>query len=166
GETKKLLADNIKFQGTDRSGVVWLNVDGYDRAFVYQADLSATTGTTPFTPIRETALRAPDGYPKDKGIILYSAPTPKFPLRLEVDTAQAGAKPGVRPDRKKDGGFDATETINLPTSKEQKLWSSPDFPDGGFLFKTSINDWVVPLNSDGLLGDHRLQIRLIDAGGA
>jgi hypothetical protein len=166
GEQKRLLADNLKFQGTQRTGYVYLNVDGFERAFIFQADLSGTSGTTPFNSIRDNALRAVGAFPKDKGVILYTPPVARYPLRLEVDTPQVGAQVVVGLDRNRDQGFEETETLRLPGSKQVKVWSNPEFPDGGFQFKTEVRDWTAGLDSNGLLGEHALRIQLLDAGGA
>jgi hypothetical protein len=168
GDTKKLLAEGIKFQGSQRAGEIWLNVDGFHRAFIYQADMSSTTGTTPFNLSRDNSVRAFGAFPKPtpdapKGIALYTAPTDKYPLRLLVDTQQAGTYLVVSLDRNKDGVFDEDEKLKLPTSKQQIVWSNPEFPDGGFLFKTEVRDWVVNIDTEGLRGAAKLQVQLRDS---
>lgn len=168
GETKKLLAEGIKFQGSQRTGEIWLNVDGVQRAFVFQADLSSTSAPTAFNLNTDNTIRALGAYPKPtpdspKGIALYTAPTDRYPLRLQVDTQQAGTYLVVSLDRNKDGTFDDDEKIKLPTAKQQIIWSNPEFPDGGFLFKTEVRDWVVNLDTEGLRGAAKLQVQLFDA---
>ncbi len=170
GEAKKLLAEGIKFQGSQRTGEIWLNVDGFHRAFIFQADMSSTTGTTPFNLSRDNSVNALGAFPKPtaqmpKGIAVYTAPTDKFPLRLLVDTQQAGTYLVVSLDRNKDGTFDDDEKLKLPTSKQQIVWSNPELPDGGFMFRTEVRDWIVPLDTEGLRGAAKLQVQLLDAGG-
>src|SRR5262249_34325468 len=170
GEVKKLLADNVKFTGTQKSGEIALNVDGFQRAFIFQADMSSTTGTTPFNLSRDNIVRAVGAFSKPteqlpKAIALYSAPTDKYPLRLEVDTQQAGTFLIVSLDRNKDGAFDDDEKLKIPTARHQIVWSNPEFPDGGFLFRTEVRDWTVDLDSEGLRGLAKLQVQLPDAGG-
>src|SRR5262249_11330647 len=58
GQDIKLVANNLRFaEGSPRTGLLYVNADGIDRAFVFQADFSSASGTVPFAPVRSTAVR-------------------------------------------------------------------------------------------------------------
>jgi hypothetical protein len=168
GQEVKLVANNLRFEeGAPRSGLIFLDADGIERAFKFQADFSSSSGTVPFTQVRDPALRVAGGIPEPNkdAIRLYTRPVPRFGFRLEVDNPPEGSRVEVALDRDKDGEFDETEILKMPTSQLRKVFINPEGPDGGFLFKTEVRDWIADVDTAEVLGDHPFRVQLLSADG-
>jgi hypothetical protein len=145
-----LAVTNARFRGPNRAGVIAVDVDGYDRAFLFETDFS---GTTP-QPQRATTLRiaAPP----------YVIPGKPCPVRLEVDKPPAGALVEFGIDRSNTGTF---ETTTHASDRYEAVGARWDGVAGGVLFVNTVHDWVEDLETAGMTGSRRLRLRLLDATG-
>jgi Prealbumin-like fold domain len=145
-----LAVTNVRFRGPNRAGVVAVDVDGYDRAFLFETDFS---GTTP-QPQRATSLHiaAP----------AYVIPGKPCPVRLEVDKPPAGAVVEFGIDRSNTGTF---ETTTHASDRYEAVGARWDGAAGGIVFVNALHDWVEDLETAGMTGTRRLRLRLLDGAG-
>jgi len=145
-----LAVTNVRFRGPNRAGVVAVDVDGYDRAFLFETDFS---GTTP-QPQRATTLHiaAP----------AYVMPGKPCPVRLEVDKPPAGAVVEFGIDRSNTGTF---ETTTHAADRFEAVGARWDGAAGGLVFVNTVHDWIEDLETAGMTGSRRLRLRLLDATG-
>lgn len=143
-----MVANNLQFRGAERNGVIVVNVDGYDRAFLFTSDFG---GTAP----------QPDGKPGLKLVApKFAEPGKPVPVRLEIDNpprADAVAEFGI--DRSGTGNF---VTKRFPSGERDEAvsvrWGGPE---GGLSFVTKVSDRVEMLNAAGVFGTRTLRLRLL-----
>ena len=88
-EKATLIAENVAFERMLTEGEVYLKVDGYDRAFIYQIKESAKGDYNPLSP---SEIRVRINVPR------YAKPSPTFEVPLEIDGPLNGDyKVRVRP---------------------------------------------------------------------
>jgi hypothetical protein len=143
-----LVANNLQFRGADRQGVIVVNVDGYDRAFLFTSDFGGT---------------APQPYGKpDLKIVApqFAEPAKPVPVRLEIDNpprSDAVAEFGI--DRSGAGNF---VTKRFPSGeREESVTVRWGGPAGGLSFVTKVGDRVEMLNPAGIFGTRQLRLRLL-----
>src|SRR5262249_28458061 len=118
-------------QGEDEEGVIYLNVDGYERAFVFRTTFAR--GGDPTTPRQD--LRPAIRLKADK----YIRANPKYLLNLEVDNPPEGATLEVAIGQRIGGEFVTKVPAKvLADGKRRRVGFSPQSPDGGLVFEGSI----------------------------
>jgi hypothetical protein len=146
---------------------VTLTVDGYERAFRFESDFSATGGETPLTAVARPslALHAP----------LACATGADWPVRLACADV-LGAAPvndlnyevtlqlDLGRDRGQDG-FDSYETRRLPGHRFERILVNAAAPGGALVLKTEVQDWDVPFPTKGLFGKCDLRVRVLKKEG-
>jgi hypothetical protein len=157
--TLKLEVKNIQLDvGAEEDGVIYLNVDGYDRAFIYRTTfLRRGSPTTPRGDLKPALrIRCPR-------IVLAN---PKFAVDLEVDNPREGTTLEFAVGEKVAGDFRPYQPPKLVgEAKNRQIGFSPQSPDGGLVFEATVHDWSLPLDTKRLLGKHELRARLLDANG-
>jgi hypothetical protein len=157
--TLKLEAKNIVLElGESEDGVIYLNVDGYPRAFIYKTTfLRRGNPTTPRGDLKPAVrIRAP----------MIVAANPKFTIDMEVDNARDGTVLEFAIGQKEAGAFKPYQQPKvLGDAKNRQIRFSPQSQDGGLVFEASVQDWSIPLDTQRLLGKHELRARLLDANG-
>lgn len=158
GQPVSLFADNLRLQeGTPDLGHFYVNVDGRERAFVFQASFARhgdpTTPREDLTPALR--LRA------DR----YAQAGPSYRVTVEVDSPPAESTLEVALGRVVGGGFEADAVQSFPQARETRVRFSPFGPEGALLFEAVSRDWTVRLNTTGILGERRLRARLLNRAG-
>jgi hypothetical protein len=161
GGTLTLTADNLQLRDTTspRDGLLYLTIDGYERAFTVQMTFPRdggvrTTAETLQRPLLR--LKAP----------LFANPDAPYPVQLEVDNAPRGAVAELGLD-KDGGGFKAEqgELVTLPDDRSQKLFVGFGAPKGALLLRPELSDWKAELDAKGIDGRRSVRLRLLDAKG-
>jgi hypothetical protein len=161
-----LVAKDLKFQGgvAPQNGLVFLNVDGYPRAFAFRTDF-ARGDSALVTPdqkrFKEPAVRF--------GGEKYLVPADKATVLLEVDAPPAtevALELGADRDKNNEFDPDTNEVVPLPGPRAQRLFFGPTGPGGTLLFKPDVTDWKVELDTAGIFGKLPLRVRMLDGRGA
>jgi hypothetical protein len=161
GAEKKTLELNaekiILTDAEEEDGVVYLNVDGYERAFTFRVTFArAGEPTTPRGDFRPAVrLR----------VARFVKADAKFVLPIEVDNPPEGASLELTIGARIAGEFKGnTPPKSFDTAKRERLGFSPS-PDGALVFEGTLQDWVVPLDTSRLFGRQELQCRMLDRSG-
>jgi hypothetical protein len=144
--------------GEDEEGVVYLNVDGYERAFVFRTTFLRQGGpTTPRGDIRPAVRLRTDPFVRAM---------PKYPLTVETDNPPEGSTLEVTVGQRVAGEFQARVPAKIfPDAKRKRITWSPQSPDGGIVFETTVQDWTIPLDTSRLLGRQEILMRMLDRNG-
>jgi hypothetical protein len=151
GQEVELTAENLRFNGKPpTTGRVFVTVDGYERAFIYQTDFIKPEATPDEVTRPDLRIAFPSPY-------ALAART--FPVRLEVDTPpRATMSLHVGLDRNKDGKVTGRELRELPPGDRwQHVRVLPPGQDGALILQTEVRPWTVDLNSAGLFGPFEVQ---------
>jgi hypothetical protein len=149
----------------DRKGLVVVTVDGYERAYVFDAqfDPSATSGDQEF--------KARDNLYVYVEAARFSQPGPKFPVKLGVDNlSHSPREDGMgKPDTLEldlgeiDGGtFVAQEGRVFAGPRQEHTRLACGEPDGAVQFQSEVRDWDTVFDVTGLQGTRFLRPRLLD----
>jgi hypothetical protein len=150
GGEATLVAANLRFEGDDRTGVVGVTVDGYERAFLFQTDFSGGTNPQQFTDT-SLVINAPR----------FARPGQPCPVELEVDNPPPGtAKVEFGFDR---SGLRRFHTTPFPGVRAQKVGLRLGVPAAGLAFVTEVRDHAFNLNTSGIYGTRALRLSLLDA---
>lgn len=157
----ELSADNVQFEGgvPPQNGRISLNVDGFERAFLYKCAFAdgALTALKDNTRARLVAAR-------------YSLPSGKIPVVIEVDArSQAeGDEDAIQRsfvelkfDRAGQGNYERTPGSPYRGLRDQAVEYKAD--GDALVFRTKVRDRVVELDAEGINGKRTLQVRLLDA---
>jgi hypothetical protein len=141
----------------DENGYIYLNVDGYARAFLFR---------TTFARQGEPVTPRGDGRPAVRFRLgRYVPPGPQTHVGIEVDNAPTGATLEFALGRKQGEIFTAESTRKLPSAREHRIGLSPQGPARALLFQASIQDWSIVLDTSKILGDRFARARLLDENG-
>jgi hypothetical protein len=151
GGSVRLVASNLRFRpGADRNGVVGIDVDRYERAFLFETDFSGGRNPTDLS-YTMLGLAAPK----------YWVPGKPCPIRLEVDrppAAEGGLVVEFGIDRSNSGEFVTTTHDGERFQKTDVRW---DPVAGGLVFITEFHDWVDEIDTAGMTGPRNLRLRLL-----
>jgi hypothetical protein len=149
-----LFARNIRFQkdATSASAVIYISVDGYQHAFVYDLDFSKSNTT--ITPrAKGTSYRV---------VAAPVAPAgDKIPVRIEIDDSDAKLNEplelalGIFENNR----FEKKVVKYLSGDRERNVRFSPTGPDGSLLFQIQVKDWDTTVDTAGVLGIRYLRVR-------
>jgi hypothetical protein len=159
GSTLLLEGDKIMLaDGEDEEGIVYLNVDGYDRAFIFRTTFARRgEPTTPRAEFRPGLRVRADKYLRANA---------KFLLPVEVDNAPEGATLEISVGQRVAGDFKANIAAKVfPSPRRERIGFVPQSPDGGLVFEGSLQDWQLPVDTSRLLGKHDILLRLLDRNG-
>ena len=157
GKRLKLEARKLQFQkGRSEEGLVYLTVDGYERAFTIRTTFHLGEGKNESRLVEEH----PVVYPHWQ---VFNRPEPRCPVRLEVDNADYDRVVEVGLDRDGDGKFSDDEIVRLAGCRQQQVSVRPD-PEGGAAFVSRVRDWDTAIDSDNVFGKHDLRVRLLPPG--
>jgi hypothetical protein len=150
-----------RIEGASSGLLVYVGVDGIDRAFKYKLGAPDIEGKVQLTRSFESAVRVARVSPTQPVI---TAPTGKYPVRIEVDNPAPGdtLEVQLRPF----GAGDAfTERVKLDNTREEHAWLETAGPGGGLLFTTRSRDWVKDLDLTHLQGRVQIDVALLDRNG-
>jgi len=134
----------------DRHVTLYLQVDGYPRAFVYHvpcgADVQNVPEVTDVLAVRVTAPAA--GTP-------WKTPIEAIPANVQVDAPVGTFQNGtdfleVGIDRDRDRDFHAEPTIRLYSDRQVVNRVKDFLPGGGVMLETSVSDFSVQLPTTGI----------------
>jgi hypothetical protein len=146
----ELHAENLKFAGPGlREGLVYLNVDGYDRAFVYPVRLAGSGDLSALDFGKKVGVRI--------RIPAFTRPSAKLPVRLELDgTMDGDYRVEVSIDRA--GTREAFgQTVKLPGLRHQKARIGVA-PTGDLICQTEVRDWEIEFDTTGVYGPVWLRV--------
>lgn len=153
GDTLILEARNLQLRpGGDRNGLVYLTIDGYERAFTFRSTFAGDQVSEP-KRIDDAILRL------DAARALVPGAASK--VRIEVDNApaDAAAELGLYRNRK----FDVAEgeIMEFSGDRQVRLAFNPNGPNGALLFKSVVSDWSPGLDTAEIFGTRALRLRLV-----
>ena len=151
-QTVELFAEGIEFRPGVNSaeGRVYLNVNGYDRAFIFQATLkeSGDLVEIPFDNEVGARLRAP----------LYALPSEKFKIGLEMDGGLDVGQVEVGLDRT--GKKEQFQVQTFPSLRKQKVQLSVS-PTGELVWQTEVRDWEAEFDTADVFGPVWFRVRVL-----
>jgi hypothetical protein len=158
-KTVDLVARNLQFdkKRTTENGLVFVNVDGYERAFTFKTTFRLEGGDN-----RADWIDYPVVGVHWKR---YEVPSPLCPVRVDVDNAPADSVVEVglkHDDQEKEYAEDDLKVLRAP--RDQRVRVTPS-PDGGVTFATEVRDWATDMDSADLFQEHALRVRLLSSKG-
>ena len=160
GAVLNLEAEDLKFKGSETHvNLIYLTVDGYERAFAYRAfftpegELAETLQEIKVPAMRLMAPAAAD-------------PSKKIPVGIEVDNAEDDDVAELALGRVRDEKFKAENeelVRHFSGNREQVLLLSPKGPGGALLLKAQLRDWSAELDAKDIFGPRDLRLALLRA---
>lgn len=146
----KLIANNIRpLKGkTLGPAIISLTVDGYDRAILFQADLSQGGNKPPPLKVTFTRIDAPR----------YAIPGKPLPVRLEVFNDPEIGRPKLAFERTPEGDAEQL-TDDKTTLRDQSIRVRVGAGDE-LIFASEVKDWVIPLDTTGVYGARKLSLTI------
>jgi hypothetical protein len=154
GDELTLFADGVS--GRNGRARFYLSIDGWARAFLFEATLADTGGVTPrqiFAP--SVALRLPP----------YALASAGFKVPVEADNAPPGTRLEVSLGLVSGGAYRVEVLERRPSARDKRIGFSPLGPEGALVFEGSLRDWVVPLDAALIRGSREVRARLLDREG-
>ena len=158
GAPLKLSMADLEFEAADNdTGLVYLTVDGIERAFVFRTTFAPVgEATTPREELRP-AMRLNAGQ-------FYRTNT-KFQVAVEVDNAPAESLLQVSLGQRREGAYEADISLPPLTPRQKRIGFAVRPGDGGIEFDTLLRDWLVPFAAVPVRGERVVQARLLDSAG-
>ncbi len=150
GAKLTLTADDLDFKtNAEVSGIVYLTVDGWQRAFAYNTTFSRTgtsTGARINSPV--VTLVAPH----------FWNPAKQLPVKLEADNLDEQEVLELGFDRDGDGDFSKLngEIYTFTGNRLLRLSFNPAFPGGALQLKPEVMDWTSDLDVKDVFGSRVL----------
>jgi hypothetical protein len=159
GDEVVLVARNLQLSDIeDRNGLVYITVDGYQRAFTYFTTFARSGRRRTPRRVTEPVLRLTPP--------AASQPVKTMPVLLETDNVPAGAILELGFDRNNDREFLARQNEITLLSGDRRREFTYVFADGGVKLRGFADDWVVDLNTTDIFGRRELRLRVLGAPGA
>ena len=152
-----LTAEDLQFEGAgDKHGLVYLAVDGWQRAFTYYATFPpAGEDVTPqaINNIPVLRLAAP----------VFANPGGPLPVGLEVDNAagleiRAGFDRGVHRDFKPD----PADVQKFRGDRRVRMLLAAGGPGGSLLIQPAVEDWKAEWDAAGVFGSRKVGVEVFD----
>jgi len=154
GDSTLLEARNLQLQESEASGLVYITVDGYQRAFTYrftnasgEAAQLTSLNDRPILRLLADPVAASDGSSK---------------VGVEADNLTSGSK--IELGLYKDNSFKPEtrdgELLEFEGSRRTQISFSPLGPRGGLLFQTRVADWTTKLDTAKVFGDRIIRVQL------
>jgi len=150
-----------RIEGAGPGLLVYVGVDGIERAFKYALGTPDAEGKIQLTRVTEPAVRVSLASPTQPIIV---PPTAKFPVRIEVDNPTPGDSLEVRM-KPIGAGEELTERLKIDSTRDDHAWLETAGLGGGLLFTTRSRDWVKDLNLANLQGRVQVDVVLLDQAG-
>jgi hypothetical protein len=132
-----------------------IDIDGWQRAFLFDATLDSRSPTTP-NQVDSPAIR-PLIAPQVKA-------SPNLEIPVETDNAPPDAKVIVEIGRETGKSFAAEASQKRDTPRNRYLGFTTG-PEGALLFESAMEDWVVGLDTPRTRGNRQLRLRLLRKDG-
>jgi hypothetical protein len=171
GEKVELFAEDPRLaEHLDAKGYVTIRADGYERAWRFQINLSATTGKTVSTEVVQ-----PDVLLESQRYIMPGAVLPVVTAVENIGQLADATTEGEGSQLDNDvnillefgrpvGGkkFDAYFAKTLPGHRRQRVALDLAAGDGAIGFHTAVSDWLVDVPTHGVFGDNFLHAQARD----
>lgn len=145
---RTLQVEGIEFDANaSRSGSFALNIDGVERAFLFDATFPLYG--TPSSPILVSEPRIRIDAPT------FTQPTSKFPVRVPMDGVPADGRLSVVMGAKQSNEIGRIITVDEP--RERRVGYQLGSPNGGILLSAVIRDNVFLFDTNGMSGPQRLE---------
>jgi hypothetical protein len=162
GQSVKLVAKNLHIDEKDKrreeteNGLVYLTVDGYERAFAFRVTfgLEGEDHFGDLIPSPVVGLHWPR----------YQQPAPACHVDLTVDNAPPDSVVEVGLKHDEEATAFADDDIKLLRAPRDQHIRVATGADGGVAFETTVRDWATDMDSTGLFNDHALRVRLLRKG--
>jgi hypothetical protein len=162
-----LEAQDLRFEGKEAgNGLVYLNADGYPRAFTFKTTFSRT-GTTPETADEIKNPGAVFGVPR------YARPSQLVPVQIEVDDLPRAEEDSARVvvemikqaprGAKEEAGERVSELVEYRGERQKRILYAAGGPDGGLTFRPEVTDRKTALDLGSAFGPVGLRLRILDA---
>ena len=171
--TKKLylVAEDLKLlPGKPVNGLVYLDVDGYRRAFTFKTTFARGGRPTAADQIQDASLAidAP----------AFAAPSASFPVTVEVDDLKRldlrdrvrikldllARVPKVAAEKEAAKEEAYSELAEFRGERDEKLFFAVGLR-GGLLFRPEVKDWRAEVDLSGVYGPTKLRVRMFDDKG-
>jgi hypothetical protein len=157
-----LYATNLVFDNRvkEENGLVFINVDHYQRAFIYDTTFArnAAPAPQPVTSFRLGIERKRYFNPEKNKKYDVVAQVDKVPLDDEV-TVELGL------DLPNNGKFGKGQTVQFKGPRRQQVWLLPGSPDGALPFRTEVEDWRFAWDVSKAVGERKIRARLLGKDG-
>jgi hypothetical protein len=173
GDELTLTANNLQFRDVagkpdeKLDGVVYLTIDGYERAFIYKSTfLRSGITKSDLDQIRIPVARLKAAPSAD--------PAKPYPVAVELDNATPefdkdgkviiGPVVEIGLDRDGNGKFEKKSGEVIPLgigNRLEQMFFNPAFPNGAFQFKSIVTDWSTNLDVAGIYGPRLVRLRLV-----
>jgi hypothetical protein len=149
-----LFADGVT--AASNRALFHLSVDGWARAFLFEATLSDTGQVTP------RQLFAPAVRPR---VSAYAVGSASFAVPVEADNAPPGTRLEVTLGRLVAGQYTVEVADRKDTARDKRIGFSPSGPGGALVFEAGLHDWVVKMDTTQIRGVRELRATLLDRAG-
>jgi hypothetical protein len=148
---KKLRVSN---DATEDSGTFFLNVDGYERAFLFNVTFSSRGGPVSPTPVlNPPVLHVTSANVARAGDQIHA--------HISVDNGARAMTIKVYLETDTDSGM-FVEQQSRQGDRNYHLGFSPSGPEGSLLLESDVRDWDVSIPVRGQVGRRKLRVRLFD----
>jgi hypothetical protein len=162
-----LVAEDLRFSpGPRENGLVYLTVDGCERAFTFETTFSASGTEESPVPLQETSLRL--------SAAPFAMATVPFPVGVELDNLELA--PALRdkvriklellspvPEVGKKAARESySELATFQGERNRRLFFALEGPEGGLLFKPDLKDWSTTVDLSAIHGEATLRLRVLD----
>jgi hypothetical protein len=157
GGEVSLTAPNLEFSGGSRGGLVYVTVDGWERAFTLRAAFPEAGQPVLLPRIDSPILR----------LIAPPAANPGAPLPVTLEVDNTGDIPGAYAelgfDRNNDGQYtaEADEVKSFPGDRRVRLLFGVEASDGCLALKPEVQDWKDEVDASGAFGPRTFRVRLL-----
>jgi hypothetical protein len=151
-----LFAEKISLSpGSDEEGPVYVNIDGVERSFIFQAFLGRSA---------EPGVPRGDGRPAVRVVAdSFTQANPNFVVPIEADNAPTGATLEVSLGRLVGDIFEADAVRRFPEARQRSIGLAVQ--KGALVFEAAIRDWQATFDTTRVLGKRLLQVRMLDETG-
>jgi hypothetical protein len=155
-EPLELVAKSLRFKTvkdpSQRSGLVYLKIDGYERAYTYYTSFAASDERA--LPER---ISLPIARINAPGV---TATGPPGKVGVELDNIEKGTV--ARLGLYRDPSCKQLESprFKFPSDRRETVFFSPLGPDGALLFRTKVEDWTTDLDTASIFGLRTLCLQL------
>jgi hypothetical protein len=158
GQSTLLEAQKLDLKTSEDSGLVYVKVDGYERAFTFQFTNAEEGKAAQLKRLNDPILRlladrvAASGGPSNVGLEADNLPEgSKIELGLYRDNS-------FKPE-KRDG-----KLLVYEGSRRTQVFFSPQGPEGGLAFRTQVADWTTDIETTKVFGNRILLLQLAREG--
>lgn len=151
----QLVAEGVKFRaGAERNAIIAINVDGFDRAFLYKTNFKGTPNpvTEPFVNIHAKETRLIPGKPAH--------------LQLEFNNVQNLPYAELRIDRRNRAAFrdeSADVVSRFEGLRRKEVYLNVGGPEDAITLNAILNDWTYDFPTSNVYGIRTFHLRAANA---